>query len=87
VFEVLVVTVVVSIASLKVTAMVESTATDEELSAGLVEETVGPIPSTTIFLLPPKEAELSSAGRVRSALFPAKSLMLPEFIERAFVEV
>jgi len=85
-FEVLDVIVVVSIASEKVTDTV-AFRVDEELSAGLVETTVGLIPSNTIFLFPPKDAELSSAGSIKSASLPAKSLMLPEFIERAFVEV
>ena len=45
VLEVFVVTVVVSIASLKVTAMVELTATEVAESAGLEEETVGAVVS------------------------------------------
>ena len=85
--EVLVVIVVVSIASLKVIAMVEFTGTDEELSAGLVEKTIGLIPSTTMFLLPPKDAELSRAGSVKSARLTPKSSILPELSLRALVEL
>ena len=76
-----------SIASLKVIAMVEFTETDEELSVGIVETTVGLIPSRTIFLLPPKDAELLSAGSVRPASLPAKSLIVPELSVRAVDEV
>ncbi len=47
--EVLVVTVVVSIASLKVTAMVELTETEVAESAGEVEETVGAVVSIPVF--------------------------------------
>ena len=61
VLEVLVVIVVVSIASLKVMEILSLAEINEELSAGFVETTVGLIPSKTIFLLPPKDAELSSA--------------------------
>ena len=46
--DVLVVTVVVSIASLKVTAMVELTATEVAESAGEDEETVGDVVSVSV---------------------------------------
>ena len=55
VFEVLVVTVVVSIASLKVTAMVELTATEVSESAGEDEETVGAVVSRVLEVVNPDE--------------------------------
>ena len=51
VLEVLVVTVVVSMASLKVTAMVEFTATEVSESAGLEEETVGAVVSVVLLFV------------------------------------
>ena len=55
VFEVLVVTVDVSIASEKVTAMVEFTATDVAESAGEDEETVGAVVSRVLEVVKPDE--------------------------------
>ena len=55
VLEVLVVTVVVSIASLKVTAMVELTATEVSESAGEDEETVGAVVSGVLEVVKPVE--------------------------------
>ena len=55
VFEVLVVTVVVSMASLKVTAMVELTATEVSESAGEDEETVGIVVSGVLEVVNPDE--------------------------------
>ena len=54
-FEVLVVIVVVSNASEKVTAMVEFTATDEAESAGEDEETVGAVVSGVLEVVKPVE--------------------------------
>ena len=53
--EVLVVTVVVSIASLKVIAMVEFTATEVVASAGEDEETVGAVVSGVLEVVKPVE--------------------------------
>ena len=53
--EVFVVTVVTSIASLKVTAMVEFTATEVSESAGLEEETVGAVMSGVLDVENPVE--------------------------------
>ena len=55
--EVLVVIVVVSIASEKVTAIVEFIAIDEDLSAGVVEETVGAVVSIIKALFAPREPD------------------------------
>ena len=54
-FDVLVVTVVVSIASLKVTAMVELTETEVAESAGEEEETVGAVVSGVLEVVKPVE--------------------------------
>jgi len=72
VFEVLVVTVVVSIASLKVTEMVELTATEVSESAGEDEETVGVVVSVvslSVVLL-----FVVSSSAVVTALFTSESL-------------
>ena len=53
--EVLVVTVVVSIASLKVTAMVELTETEVVASAGEDEKTVGAVVSGVLEVVKPVE--------------------------------
>ena len=53
--EVLVVTVVVSIASLKVTAIVELTKTEVAESAGEDEETVGAVVSGVLEVVKPVE--------------------------------
>ena len=79
--------VVVFITSENVTVMSDFNPILLELSAGLVETTVGLIPSTTKFLFPPRELELLSSGSFRSASLPARSLILPELRERALVEV
>jgi len=55
VLEVLVVTVVVSIASLKVTSMVEFVATEVSESEGEVEETVGAVVSGVLDVMNPDE--------------------------------
>ena len=55
VLEVLVVTVVVSIASLKVTAIVELTETEVVASAGEDEETVGAVVSGVLEVVKPVE--------------------------------
>ena len=55
VLEILVVTVVVSIASLKVIAMVEFTATEVVASAGEDEETVGAVVSGVLEVVKPVE--------------------------------
>jgi len=55
VLEVFVVTVVVSIASLKVTAMVEFTATEVSESEGEVKETVGAVVSGVLDVVNPVE--------------------------------
>ena len=53
--EVLIVTVVVSIASLKVTVREEFGETDEALSAGIVKVTVGAVVSSVLEVLKPDE--------------------------------
>ncbi len=53
--EILVVTVVVSIASLKVTSIVELTETEVTASAGEDEETVGAVVSGVLAVVKPDE--------------------------------
>ena len=51
----------------------------------LTEDTVGAIPSITIFFCPPRELAPPTVGNVRVALFPAASLIVPLFSAREFV--
>ena len=85
VFDVLVVMVLVSISSEKVTAMIELMEVEVAPSAGEVEETVGAIESNTIALFAPSEPVAPGEERVRFALLPAKSLMVPELRTRELV--
>ena len=85
VFDVLVVMVLVSISSEKVTAMVALMKVEVAPSAGEVEETVGAIESNTIALFAPSEPLVPGEARVRFALLPAKSLMVPELSTRELV--
>ena len=50
-----------------------------------MDETVGAIPSITIALLEPIDPEVPGEARVRTALLPAKSLMVPELRTRELV--
>ena len=55
------------------------------MSVGEVDETVGSIPSITIALLEPNDPEAPGEARVRLALLPSKSLMVPELRTRELV--
>ena len=67
--EVLVVTVVVSIASLKVTAIVELTETGVAESAGEDEETVGAVVSGALEVVKPVECVKALASAVPALFF------------------
>ena len=67
--EVLVVTVVVSIASLKVTAMVELTETEVAESAGEDEETVGVVVSGVLEVVNPVECVYAFASALPALSF------------------
>jgi hypothetical protein len=52
-----------------------------------VTETVGVTPSITMALLPPSEFADPGEASVRTALFPAASLIVPLFRANALVEM
>src|SRR5690606_28685070 len=55
--------------------------------ARVMDETKGATPSMTIFLLAPREFAAPGVAKVKVALFPAASLIVPEFSARDVVEV
>ena len=85
VFDVLVVMVLVSISSEKVTAMIALMEVEVAPSSGEVEETVGAVVSIINTLFAPSEPVAPGEKRVRLALLPDKSLMVPELRTRELV--
>ena len=85
VFDVLVVTEVVSIDSDTVTETLSVIETPPWLSAGVIDETVGAIVSITIDLFVPREPVAPGEGSVKVASLVALSRMLPLFKDRESV--
>ena len=85
VFDVLVVMVVVSISSEKVTIMLVVMCMEVSFSAGEIEETVGAVVSIINALFDPREPVAPGEKRVRFALLPTKSLMVPELRIRELI--
>jgi len=84
-FDVLVVMVVVSISLEKITVMLVMIAMEVALPAGEVEETVGAVVSIINDLFAPREPLVPGEARVRTALLPEESLMVPELRTRELV--